>query len=261
MATVTGKSIQVIRRNDICPSTAAGDNDAHREGGPPLSYELQARTGERARAICYNLPDRGLVLSRSDGQSTRTTELRTGWHYHTCDLQLAFIFSGSIEIAFSDEEWIRWYGGEILVIPDHAPHNARNPSADYSLIEMTFPGLFGTVDCNPAPAGEVSDGFVLADDKFKPGALDGVFEYALAPHVARVADIFLIKSGDGDLLIDAERGMVITVVANGSCELEADGELILLGLYDMVIDEAISQRTRLARRSADFRAYQVRLRK
>jgi hypothetical protein len=262
MTATDTRTIHIIRRGDLHASTAEGDTQGHRRGPAPPSYGLQDLTGNRARAIAGNLPESGLNAFRPPVDTVIGEDgplgMGTGWHFHTCSLQLAFIVGGSIEIAYSDDQWKRYYAGEILVIPNHAPHNARKPTKDYGLIELTFPGDFGTTPCEPHPQGEPEAAEVVDDAKVRSCA-DGVCDYALMPHVARVANIRLIKGGNGAVSLPPGRGMAITVVTTGRCEVDAQGSRSALGPFDMVLDDARAERTRLLNRSAHFRAYQVQL--
>jgi len=256
MSVAETRAVRIVRALGLEASTTAGDNDAHRQGGPPPSYGLQEITGGKARAIALNLPVEGFPKRRRpSGQPM----METGWHYHNIDLQLAFISSGAIDIAYADGQWRRYEAGEILVIPGGVPHNAANASEDYGLVEFTLPGDFGTIPCPPHPMDEPVMGFVLDDSQVRPNPIDGVAEYVLAPHVARVADLRLLKAGEG-AVETPPGGLCFTLLTHGRCEIDAEGSRETLGPWDMAIDDAKHGRGRLLSRSPDFRAYQVQLR-
>ena len=253
MATAISSAVRIVRATELRRSAAAGDTDAHRAGAPPPSYGLQDATGGRARAVAYNLPLDGAPIYQGLGA------LESGWHYHNCELQLAFITSGDIEVAYADGDWRRCRTGEILAITGQMPHNVGRASERYGLVELTMPGAFGTTICPPHPKGVPVAGLVLTDQQVRPCAAHGVAEYLTIPQVSRTAELRLVTGGD-DVVETPPGGLTFTLTVAGRCDIEADGNHDWLSAFDMVIDDARRGRSRLFNRSSDFRAYQVKLR-
>jgi hypothetical protein len=252
-------SVRIVRALGLKMSTGAGENDVHRKGPAPPSYGLQELTDGRSRAIAINLPLDGFPMMRRPADAAATPRpMETGWHYHNIDLQLAFIASGDIDIAFADEAWKRHGAGEILVIPGGVPHNAGRASSDYGLVEFTLPGDFGTIECPPHPRDVPAHGFVLDDDRVGSPTNDGVADYLLTPQVSTVADIRLLTAGEQPVETPA-KGTCFTLVASGDCDVEVEDASDSLGTWDMLVDDAKQGRARLLNRSKDFRAYQVQL--
>jgi len=249
------RAVRIVRATQLGRSTGAGDRDAHRADFETPTYGLQEATGGRARAVAGNLPLKGFPrLAEAAAEAMKTME--TGWHYHNVDVQLAFITGGEIDIAYSDGEWRRCRGGEILLIPGYVPHNAGRISPSYGLVELTFPGEFGSIPCPPHPRSGPVDGSVLTDDQVQATAIDGVATYVLPPALTRTTDLRLITSGAG--IVETPRGgLTLTLLFSGRCEVDAAGEHSLLGPFDMLIDDDEGDRATLSNRSPDFRAYQV----
>jgi mannose-6-phosphate isomerase-like protein (cupin superfamily) len=254
---IVGNKVTIVRGRSIYANAEAVSQEAHRAGTPPVpSYGLSQLTGGRASSFASKLP---VDWNEGPQMPPERRERETGWHYHDCDLQLAFVLDGSIEIAVSDDDWRRYYSGDILVIPGGAPHNARLLSEDYSQLDLTMPYQYGTTPCPPHPRGDPAPAFIVGDADARPVGADGVREYDLQPHVAKIAIMRLIETGE-DAVRTQPGALTFTYVRSGRCDVEAGGELDQLTPFDMLVDDATSQRATLLRRSPDFRAYQVQLR-
>jgi len=255
MSATQTRTVRIVRALELERSTAAGDQDEHRAGFEAPTYGLQKATGGRARAIAGNLP-LAEFPGLPEGAAEAMKTMETGWHFHDIDLQLAFISGGEIDIAFSDGEWRRCRGGEVLLIPGYVPHNAGRISPGYGLVELTFPGEFGTIPCPPHPRDEPVAGSVLTDQQVRATSTDGVAVYDVPPAVSRLADLRLITHGV-DVVEAAGGDLTLTLVFSGRCDVDVEGERTFLGPFDMLIDDGGREKVRLSNRTADFRAYRV----
>jgi quercetin dioxygenase-like cupin family protein len=245
------QAIQIVRALALRAVAAPGDDDVHRKGPAPPSYELQERTGGRARAIAANLP----LAETPQFKAPPGTE--TGWHYHNCDLQLAFIVRGDVDIAYADKQWRRCRAGEVLVIPGGAPHNAGRLSEDYGLIELTLPGAFGTTECAPHPTDAPRHAFVLTPDMVGDEAEDG--RCALPDGTSQGADVCVLRAGAADFKIAPGR-LALTLVIEGRCDIDTPDGRDQMGPFDMLVDQSLKGATSIGNRSADFKAYHIQLR-
>jgi quercetin dioxygenase-like cupin family protein len=212
----------------------AGAHDAtHRATlGAVIDYGLPAVSGGVVRAIATR-PDHFAALA------TWTS----AWHYHDCDLQLAAVIAGSIDVSFEADKVRRAAAGDLLFIPGGVVHDARAPSADYQVAEITFPGSFATTACEAPPAESVSAGLILAfHDAQRMAYRDGVARYAYPVPPAFSGRLSIerhIRSRADPLTAtwNAHRGrMRITYVLRGSKRLEvAAGDPIDLEALDVVL--------------------------
>ncbi|KQX23263.1 MULTISPECIES: cupin domain-containing protein [unclassified Sphingomonas] len=117
---------------------------AHRSAaGWTIDYRLQEITGGDARSI-----------STVPGHFIDKPAFGSPWHHHDCDLQVAMVLEGSIELGYRGGRYGRAGKGDILFIPGHVMHDVSNPSSDYQVAEITFPGSFGTVE-GVEPASDI----------------------------------------------------------------------------------------------------------
>ncbi|MDF7775365.1 AraC family ligand binding domain-containing protein [Sphingomonas sp. AOB5] len=141
---------------------------AHRSAaGWTIDYKLQELTGGLARAIS-TVPD----------QFAEKPAFGSPWHYHDCDLQVALVLEGSIELGYRGDSYARAIKGDILFIPGHVLHDVSAPSADYQVAEITFPGSFGTTEATMPPRDVVTPAATLGPSAAERiGVTDGVIEY------------------------------------------------------------------------------------
>ncbi|MFD0847093.1 AraC family ligand binding domain-containing protein [Sphingosinicella xenopeptidilytica] len=140
--------------------------------GRIIDYRLQETTNDMVRAIA-TLP----------GHFEAIPKWGSPWHYHECDLQIALILKGSLDIAYEHETFSRASQGDILFIPGHVLHDVGGASSDYQVAEITFPGSFGTIEADPPEPDLKSRGATLAiRDARLIGEYDGlaIYRYALA---------------------------------------------------------------------------------
>lgn len=71
----------------------------------------------------------------------------TGWHYHECEMQLAYIVKGWIELQFEDGTDVRLEAGDVMFLPGGIKHNEVRSSDDITGFEITVPARMGTVPC------------------------------------------------------------------------------------------------------------------
>ena len=71
----------------------------------------------------------------------------TGWHYHTCEMQLVYMVKGWIDLEFEDRV-VRLEAGDTMMIPGGAKHNEIKTSDSFELLEVSVPAEMGTVNCD-----------------------------------------------------------------------------------------------------------------
>lgn len=98
-----------------------------------LDAGLAAASGGRVRA----------TLSAATG--AMVTE--TGWHYHECEMQIAYITKGWIDLQYEDGTEVRLEAGDIMFVPGGVKHNELRTSDDIAGLEITIPADMGTVPC------------------------------------------------------------------------------------------------------------------
>ena len=98
-----------------------------------LDAGLAAASGGRVRA----------TLSTATG--AMVTE--TGWHYHECEMQIAYITKGWIDLQYEDGTEVRLEAGDIMFVPGGVKHNELRTSDDIAGLEITIPADMGTVPC------------------------------------------------------------------------------------------------------------------
>lgn len=141
---------------------------AHRSAaGWTIDYRLQEVTGGAARAIS-TVPD----------QFADKPAFGSPWHYHDCALQVALVLQGSIELGYQGDRYARAGKGDILFIPGEVPHDVSNPSADYQVAEITFPGSFATTEAEmPAPDAETPARTWGSSAAVRAGSAHGIIDY------------------------------------------------------------------------------------
>jgi len=103
----------------------------------------------------FTYRDIGLKEATGGAISAKTMRIKkelkepTGWHYHTCQSQIAYILNGWVDIAFEDGTERRVEAGDVLMIPGHYLHNELATSDDIESLEFTIPGEMGTFAADP----------------------------------------------------------------------------------------------------------------
>jgi len=72
----------------------------------------------------------------------------TGWHYHTCEMQLVYMLKGWIDLEFEDGRAVRLEAGDSVLIPGGARHQEILTSPAFELLEVSLPAEMGTVPCD-----------------------------------------------------------------------------------------------------------------
>jgi mannose-6-phosphate isomerase-like protein (cupin superfamily) len=223
----------VVRKAAACIETPEVDAEqGHRAGHQSfVNYRLQEITGEKARGV-GGVP--GIVADRP--------EFARPWHYHECDFQLSIVLEGSAEIGFSDETFFRVGKGEVALIPGHVMHDVRQTSADYNVIELTFPGSFTTIIAPAPPAGTPTEGAVWGPhDAVRTGCERGVATYAY-PMPASCRGKLTVERQWRTRLDPFEAGSLrhddpfhLLLVMEGSRDIEIEGETVRLGVNDLMM--------------------------
>jgi quercetin dioxygenase-like cupin family protein len=73
----------------------------------------------------------------------------TGWHYHTCDMQLVYMLKGWVDLEFEDGTKCRVQAGDSVMIPGGMKHQEVATSESMELLEVSLPAEMGTVPCDP----------------------------------------------------------------------------------------------------------------
>ncbi len=106
--------------------------------------------GAKGRRSFFKYRDLG--LGAATGGSLNATQYKcvdeletTGFHYHTCDVQFAFVLQGWVDIEFEGGRVERIEAGTSIVIPGGTIHNEIAMSHDFQVLEITSPAEMGTV--------------------------------------------------------------------------------------------------------------------
>ncbi len=99
---------------------------------------------------------RDLGVSDATGGRLRVTGIRalkekigkTGWHYHTCGLQVVYYVGGPIELEFEHIGLATYDTGSCICIPPGMPHDELDYTANLELVEISL-GEIGTVPYMP----------------------------------------------------------------------------------------------------------------
>ncbi len=110
-----------------------------------------ARTGRRS---FFEYRDTGLSAATNGNfraQVMRATDVMesTGWHYHECELQFAYVLKGWVELEFEGGRVERLEAGAALAIPGGLVHNEIGASSDLEVLEVVVPADMRTVPVDP----------------------------------------------------------------------------------------------------------------
>jgi quercetin dioxygenase-like cupin family protein len=142
--------------------------DTHFLGSDPLPFILsrlnddsfKLGAGRRAH-VAYR--DFGINAATSGklnfigAKIRQESKIETGWHYHTCELLIAYYVSGWIDVYFEPGKLVRVSAGDCIMIPRGMPHCEIRNSDDMELVEV-YLGEMGTVNVPEPPAGYVWPG-------------------------------------------------------------------------------------------------------
>lgn len=228
---VTGASFRLASDHRVETKPQAGQ--AHRTSlGAIIDYALPAVTNQQVRAIA-TLPK----------HFENTPAWGSPWHFHECDLQVALILRGSLDVAYEAGKTSRAAHGDILFIPGGVLHDVGGSSADYQVAEITFPGSFGTIESEAPKVGAATLGRTLAiRDAVLVGTRGGLAEYQYpiaAPHAERYAIRRYVRARTE--AFDSqwrkhEDAYRMTFVTSGWKKIEtADGQRACIGPMDIGI--------------------------
>lgn len=255
MATMTAARAVLRKAADFTIEMPHQPGQAHRSAaGRMVDYRLQEVTDNEARAISTVL-----------GQFVDKPAFGSPWHYHDCDLQVAVVLEGSIELGYLADTYARAVKGDILFIPGHVMHDVSAPSADYQVAEITFPGTFGTTEAAmPAPGQPTAAATFSPSNAVRTGVENGVIDYAypVAPDYHGKFDVRRKMRSRVDAFSPAARThgdrYRMTILTQGWCEIELDGQRERAGPGDLLVVPGRSKWRDLAV-SDDYEAVEVRL--
>ena len=118
----------------------------------PDSFKLGA--GRRANIAYRDFGINALTQGKLNfigARIEKESEIATGWHYHTCELLIAYYLSGWIDVYFEPGKLTRVSAGDCIMIPRGMPHCEIRNSDNMELVEV-YLGEMGTVNVpEPAP--------------------------------------------------------------------------------------------------------------
>lgn len=119
----------------------------------PESFRLGAgrRTHVAYRDFGINAATGGR-LNVIGARIEKASTIETGWHYHTCELLIAYYLSGWIDVYFEPGKLTRVAAGDCILIPRGMPHCEIRNSDNMELVEM-YLGEMGTVNVPEPPPG------------------------------------------------------------------------------------------------------------
>jgi quercetin dioxygenase-like cupin family protein len=143
--------------------------EAHRAAHSALiDYRLPEITGGAARGV-------GTV----PGFCMDKPAFKSPWHYHECRMQIDLILEGSVEVALQSERRMRLEKGDVVFIPGKSLHDISYPSADYQVVEFTFPEAFTTIEADmPAPGLPTAARAWGISEAVRTGLTRGILSYA-----------------------------------------------------------------------------------
>jgi quercetin dioxygenase-like cupin family protein len=252
----TRTGVLVRKAADHRVQMAHQPGQAHRSAaGWTIDYRLQEITGDAARAI-----------SSVEDQFVDKPAFGSPWHYHDCDLQVAFVLQGSIELGYQGDTYARAGKGDILFIPGHVMHDVSNPSADYQVAEITFPGSFGTTEAAmPARDIETPARTWGSSDAVRAGSARGIIDYGYpvaAPYDAQFDIRRQVRSRTEPFEAGTSRHddrYRFIFVMQGWRAAEIDGAEVRAGVGDLIVIPGNAD-WRDSDVSDDYEAVEVRLR-
>lgn len=131
------------------------DRASHWDGPRHLVQSIYTAPEIPGRREFFTYRDIGLKEATGGNVGGRTMQIRkeisqpTGWHFHTCDYQIAYVLKGWFDIAFEDGTEMRVKAGDLIMIPGHYRHNELATSDDVESIEFSVPAEMGTMAADP----------------------------------------------------------------------------------------------------------------
>lgn len=122
-----------------------------------VSHDGPDAFGQDGFRSFFNVRDLG-ILDATDGdycvklvRARDPGHVTTGWHFHTCELQVVVCLRGWEDLALEDGRLVRIVPGSCLNIPPGFGHNEVGYSDDFEVMVITKPGRIGTTSI-PRPA-------------------------------------------------------------------------------------------------------------
>lgn len=124
---------------------------------PSLSHdgpEVFVQDGHRA---FFDVRDLGIDTATNGDYGMKLVHARdreqmtTGWHYHTCELQVVVCLRGWEDLALEDGRLVRIVPGSCLNIPPGFAHNEIGYSDDFEVMVITKPAKIGTTSIERPP--------------------------------------------------------------------------------------------------------------
>ena len=106
----------------------------------------------------FEYRDLGITAATDGSHTARVVRAKpgppvpTGWHFHTCDVQLVFCLRGWEDLAFEDGSVVRIEPGSCINIPSGYGHSEIGYSEDMEVLVFTQPAVIGTTEI-PVPEG------------------------------------------------------------------------------------------------------------
>jgi quercetin dioxygenase-like cupin family protein len=228
----TSSRAHVRKASEFVVAVSGNPNDLHRAAhNAVVDYRLQDITADRVRCV-----------GTMPGFTADKPTMRSPWHYHECELQLGVILAGSAEFGFETGHTVRCVAGEIVVIPGLAVHDVAEPSADYVVAELTFPGSFSTIDAPEPPRGTTLPPTVLnVGSALRVKAERGLVTYAHSlpdPHNQKFQVERERRSrvqAFEPAVLAHDEGVRILMVMRGTREVAVDGKRSALTSGDLLV--------------------------
>lgn len=115
----------------------------------PESYRLGASPTAQRKFFHYRdlqVPDAFAETIRLEIIKAASAGHSSGWHFHPM-AQIVFAVEGSAVVDVAGHGTCALEPGSAVYIGAATPHNLRNISADYRLLEAFIPGIGGTTQC------------------------------------------------------------------------------------------------------------------
>ncbi|MDW3213648.1 MAG: cupin domain-containing protein [Ilumatobacteraceae bacterium] len=122
---------------------------------PSVSHLTDDAFGASGRRPFFEYRDVGIREATHGAYNMQVVRARsgehqvTGWHYHTCDLQIVYCLNGWEDLGFEDGRVVRLEPGSCVNIPPGYGHVELGYSDDMEVLVISSPGTMGTVEIDP----------------------------------------------------------------------------------------------------------------
>ena len=124
---------------------------------PSLTHDGPEAFGAEGLRAFFDYRDLGIKAATDSDYNVYLVRAKsevkksTGWHYHTCDLQIVYCLRGWEDLALEDGRIVRITPGSCLNIPPGYGHSEIDYSDDMEVMVITKPAKIGTTPI-PRPA-------------------------------------------------------------------------------------------------------------